>query len=127
MEKPEHKVTPQEIENRLIDFASRIIDLVEALPKNMAARHLGNQLLRSGTSPALNYGEAQSAESRNDFIHKMKICQKELRETLICIKLIARRSWFKKGKLDALLGENDELVAIFVASTRTASSKGKKE
>ncbi len=123
MEENNKKPTAQETEERLIDFASRIIDLVEALPKSQAAKHLGGQLLRSGTSPALNYGEAQGAESRDDFIHKMKICQKELRETFICLKLISRRNWFKERKLDALLAENNELVAIFVASTRTASSK----
>jgi four helix bundle protein len=123
MEENNKSVTPQEIENRLIEFASRIIDLVEALPKTQAAKHLGGQLLRSGTSPALNYGEAQSAESREDFIHKMKICQKELRETLICLKLISKKNWFKESKLSPLLAENNELVAMFVASTRTASSK----
>ena len=123
MEENNKSVTPQEIENRLIEFASRIIDMVEALPKTQAAKHLGGQLLRSGTSPALNYGEAQSAESREDFIHTMKICQKELRETLICLKLIAKRNWFKEGKLNPLLAENNELVAMFVASTRTASGK----
>jgi len=111
------------LENRLIEFASRIIDLVEALPKRPAPKHLGGQLLRSGTSPALNYGEAQSAESREDFIHKMKICQKELRETLICLKIISLRGWFRTEKLALLLVESNELVAIFVASTRTASSK----
>ncbi len=110
-------------ENRLIEFASRIMDLVEALPKTKSANHLGNQLLRSGTSPALNYGEAQSAESRDDFIHKMRICQKELRETHICLKMIARRSWFQQGKMDPLLAENNELLSIFVASAKTASSK----
>jgi four helix bundle protein len=84
---------------------------------------LGGQLLRSGTSPALNYGEAQSAESREDFIHKMKVCQKELRETLVCLKLIYLRKWFKEYKLSPLLAENRELLAIFVANTKTASSK----
>ncbi|MFN4255425.1 MAG: four helix bundle protein [Saprospiraceae bacterium] len=123
MENDKRATTPQDVENRLIDFASRIIDLVEALPKSAAAKHLGSQLLRSGTSPALNYGEAQSAESRDDFVHKMKICLKELRETLICLKLIARRSWFSEGKLSPLIAENNELVAMFVASTKTASGK----
>ena len=117
------KTTALDLEIRLIEFASRIIDLVEALPKRPTGKHLGGQLLRSGTSPALNYGEAQSAESREDFIHKMKICTKELRETLICLKIISRRTWFKFEKLTPLLMESNELVAIFVASTKTASSK----
>jgi len=117
------KMTPHEMENRLVEFASRIIDLVESLPRTPAAKHLGGQLLRSGTSPALNYGEAQSAESPDDFLHKMKVCLKELRETLICLKLIAKRSWFPTGRLTPLMSENNELVAIFVTSTKTASGK----
>lgn len=107
----------------MIDFASSIIDLVEAMPKSPAGKHLGGQILRSGTSPALNYGEAQAAESRDDFIHKMKICLKELRETLICLKLIAKRKWFNEGKMAPVLAENNELVAMFVASTKTAVNK----
>ena len=125
MEKNQKKVTPLEMEERLIEFASRIIDMVEALPKTAAAKHLGGQILRSGTSPALNYGEAQAAESREDFVHKMKVCLKELRETLICLKLITRRTWFPEGKLTSLLTENNELVSIFVASTKTATGKFK--
>lgn len=125
MEKDQKKMTPQEMEDRLIEFASRIIDMVEALPKTAAAKHLGSQILRSGTSPALNYGEAQAAESREDFIHKMKISLKELRETLVCLKIIAKRTWFSEGKLTSLLVENNELVSIFVASTKTATGKSK--
>jgi four helix bundle protein len=117
------KTTPQEVEERLIEFASRIIDLVEALPKKAAAKHLGGQILRSGTSPALNYGEAQAAESRDDFVHKMKICLKELRETLVCLKLIAKRKWFAENKLAPLIAENNELVSMFVASIKTAGNK----
>jgi len=125
MEKNQKKVTPQEVEERLIEFASRIIDMVEALPKTAAAKHLGSQILRSGTSPALNYGEAQAAESREDFVHKMKICLKELRESLVCLKLIAKRNWFSEGKLSALIAENNELVSMFVVSLKTASSQPK--
>ena len=117
------KLKTEEIENRLIEFASRIIDLVEALPKRAAAKHLGNQLRHSGTSPALNYGEAQSAESRDDFIHKIRICLKELRESYVCLRLIAKKDWFKDGKLEPLLIENNELISIFVATTKTTSSR----
>ena len=74
--------TPQILEDRLIDFAVIIVGVVEALPNSMGGNHIANQLIRSGTSPAPNYGEAQSAESRKDFIHKMKISLKELRETM---------------------------------------------
>jgi four helix bundle protein len=123
-EKTKRKMTPQELEERLIEFASRIIDLVEALPKrSAAAKHLGGQILRSGTSPALNYGEVQATESRDDFVHKMKVCLKELRETLVCLKLIKRRKWFTETKLEPLLNENNELVSIFVASLKTAIRK----
>ena len=112
-----------DINERLIDFAVSVIKVCEGINSSKAGIHLVGQLLRSGTSPSLNYGEAQSAESREDFIHKMKICQKELRETLICLKIISLRGWFRPEKLTLLLAESNELVAIFVASTRTASSK----
>ncbi len=91
------------------------------MPNTRVANHLGGQLLRSGTSPALNYGEAQSGESRNDFIHKIKIVLKELRETLICLKIIYRTGLYtSEEKLKTGLKETDELVAIFVKSTKTA-------
>ena len=116
-------MTPQELEDRLIEFASRIIDLVESLPKGTVARHLGGQIVRSGTSPALNYGEARGAESPSDFIHKLRVCLKELRETFICLKIINKRDWFPTGKLNSLMKENDELIAIFVSSIRTQSGR----
>ncbi len=117
------KYSSSDMENRLIDFASRVIDLAESLPNSPAAKHLGGQIIRSGTAPALNYGEARAAESTGDFLHKMKICLKELRETMICLLIIDRRLWFPQGKLTPLLNENNELVAIFVASTKTAQKK----
>lgn len=110
-----------DLEDRLVDFASRVIDVVESLPSNsIAAKHLGNQLVRSGTSPALNYGEAQGAESRADFVHKMKIVLKELRETKVCIKIITKRNYFSLEKLAALGQENDELIAIIFKSIATS-------
>jgi four helix bundle protein len=116
-------MTPEELENRLIDFASRIIDLVEALPKRLAANHLGGQVVRSGTSPALNYGEARGAESGADFIHKLRVCLKELRETHICLRIIEKRKWFPDERLTPLLTENNELISIFVTAIKTAGSK----
>ncbi|MBW2125944.1 MAG: four helix bundle protein [Deltaproteobacteria bacterium] len=65
-----------DLEDRLIDFAVRVIRTAESLPKTKVGRHIAGQLVRCGTSPAANYGEAQSAESRSDFIHKIKICLK---------------------------------------------------
>ena len=79
-----------DLEDRLIDFAARCIKVASALPGDKAGQHLMGQLTRSGTSPALNYGEAQGAESRKDFIHKMKIGLKELRETVVCLKNIVK-------------------------------------
>ncbi len=115
-------MTSQELENRLIEFASRIIDLAEALPKKPAAKHLGSQLLRSGTSPALNYGEARGAESSADFIHKLKVCLKELRETHICLRIIAKRNWFSETKLTSIISENNKLISIFVTSIKTSAN-----
>ncbi len=124
MEEKKDKTSAPNIEARLIDFATRILDLVEKLPeRNMVAKHLGGQLMRSGTSPALNYGEARAAESRVDFIHKMKICLKELRETHICLKIIEKRPWMGLP-LTALLDETNQLISIFVTSLKTASGKG---
>jgi four helix bundle protein len=79
-----------DLEERLLEYAARIIQLVEMLPQTRSGHHLGNQLLRSGTAPLLNHGEAQAAESRKDFIHKTSICLKELRESHRTLRLIHR-------------------------------------
>ena len=108
------------LDERLIEFASAIIDIAEALPGSVAGNHLAGQLIRSGTSPCLQYGEAQSAESRADFIHKMKISAKELRETFNCLRLIRRKKWFVEEALTACIDENNQLISIFVKSIETA-------
>lgn len=105
---------------RLIDFAVSAIDISETLPKTFAGNHIAGQLVRSGTSPALNYAEAQSAESRNDFIHKMKVSAKELRETYSCLKIIKKKNWYPGIKLLPILDENNQLISIFVKSIETA-------
>jgi four helix bundle protein len=116
-----------DLENRLIDFAVRIIRLAESLTKSKAGNHIAGQLIRCGTSPAPNYGEAQSAESRSDFIHKMKVCLKELRETRIWLLMIVRVDLMKKAsKLESLIHENDELISIFATSIKTAKQKDRK-
>ena len=116
-----------DLEERLIDFAVRIIRMAESLPETKAANHIAGQLIRCGTSPAPNYGEAQSAESRADFIHKMKVCLKELRETRVWLLMIVRAKLIKPvSKLDSFIQENNELISIFVTSIRTAK-KGKKK
>jgi four helix bundle protein len=115
-----------DLEERLINFASDSIDVAESLPKTLAGNHIASQLVRSSTSPALHYGEAQSAESRNDFIHKMKVCLKELRETFNCLRLIKTRNWYDSAKLEVLLSENNELISIFVSSLKTAQKNKNK-
>ena len=116
-----------DLEERLIDFAVRVIRTAESLPKSRVGNHIAGQLIRSGTSPAPNYGEAQSAESRSDFIHKMKLCLKELRETRIWLLMIVRANLIKPtSRIEPLLDENDQLISIFVASIKTAKQNQKK-
>ncbi|MBI3464615.1 MAG: four helix bundle protein [Planctomycetes bacterium] len=110
-----------DLEDRLINFAVRVSTVVEALPNTRAGNHVAGQLVRCGTSSPANYAEAQSAESRNDFIHKMKICLKELRETRVWLLIIQRKPLIKPPhKLGPLLTECNELIAIFVKSIATA-------
>ena len=110
-----------DLQDRFVDYAVRIIKLCEALPGTKAGRHVSSQILRSGTSPAPNYGEAQSAESRDDFVHKLKVALKELRETDIWLKLIVRAELIQPGEaLDPLLRETDELISILFKSIDTA-------
>ena len=113
-----------DLEDRLIEFGVRIIRLAEALPKTRVGNHIAGQIIRSGTSPAPNYGEAQSAESRSDFIHKMKVCLKELRETRVWLLMTAKANLVKSvSQLDPLIDENNQLVSIFVTSVKTARQK----
>ena len=107
-----------DLEERLISFSVAILDLAELLPNNTrASSHLSGQIVRSGTAPALMYGEAQSAESRKDFIHKMKMALKELRETFVSLKIIKRKKYLEgKTLLSEALQENNELISIFVCS-----------
>jgi len=115
-----------DIEERLIDFAVRIIRTAESLPKTKVGNHIAGQLIRCGTSPAPNYGEAQSAESRSDFIHKMKVSLKELPETRIRLLMIVKANLIKPAsKLEPLINENNELISIFVTSVKTAKEKNK--
>jgi four helix bundle protein len=85
----------KDIENRLIDFSVEISEWIIRLPKHPTVFHLKDQIIRSSTSAALNYGEAQSAESKRDFIHKINIVMKELRETKINLEMISRLEKFK--------------------------------
>ena len=117
-----------DLEERLLDYAANVIDLVDSLPLTRSGNHVGGQLLRSGTSPLPNHGEAQAAESRADFVHKMRICLKELRESRRWLKLICRSSRLRSPTTDeaavALTHETEDLIRIFFTSVRTANSKG---
>jgi four helix bundle protein len=115
----------KDLESRLIDFAVTILGIVEKLTDSKAGNHIGGQLIRSGTSPAPNYGEAQSAESRKDFVHKMKISLKELRETMVWLKIIDRKKLATRDDVLKAISECNELIAIFVASTKTADANEK--
>jgi len=113
-----------QLESRLIDFASRIIELAGRLPKDFRARHIANQILRSGTAGAPNYGEARGAESRADFIHKMRIVQKELNETNVWLRIILRSSLLPPELVVDIIAENKELARIASASIKTARTHG---
>src|SRR5258708_5072437 len=103
-------------EERLVDFAARIIRLAGRLTQNPQARHVASQILRSGTSAAPNYAEARGAESRADFIHKMRIVQKELNETAVWIRIINKSSLISQNLIVDILTENKELCRIATAS-----------
>jgi four helix bundle protein len=110
-----------DLEERLLEFASAVIDVSEKLPNSRAGNHIAGQFLRAGTSPYGNHGEAQAPESVEDFIHKMKICLKELRETRRWARLIERKRWLRDDpQLAFILGESEELIRIFKASIQTA-------
>jgi four helix bundle protein len=109
-----------DLEERLLEFSARIIRLVDALPNTRAANHVAGQLLRCGTSPYGNHGEVEAAESRKDFIHKLKICLKELKETRRWLWLVKKAVILPPPKLAPILHETEELIMIFFASIRTA-------
>lgn len=118
MEKQERKF---DISDRLINLAVSIIKVCESVNNSKASTHLVGQLLRSGTSPSLNYGEAQSAESRSDFIHKLKISLKELRESHNSLQIIQRAELSDNNSLiNTTIKECNELIAILVKSIETA-------
>jgi four helix bundle protein len=108
-----------ELEERLIDFAVRVIKVADALPKSPVGKHVANQLLRSGTSPAPNYAEARGAESRADFVHKLKIAVKELNESCVWLRMICRAELLKTELLHDLIDENQQLCRILNASIKT--------
>ena len=113
-----------DMEDRLLEFASRIIRLVDSLFATKAGNHVGGQILRSGTSPLSNHGEAQAAESIDDFIHKLKVCQKELVETRRWMRLIHLTPLLDKPKkIEPLMDENLQLIRIFAKSIQTSERR----
>jgi four helix bundle protein len=113
-------------EERLLEYAARIIRLAEQMTRSSAGQHVAQQILRPGTSPLPNHGDAQAAESNRDFIHKLKVCLKEVRETLRSPRLIQRVPLVKNPeRVASLLRETDELIRIFVASIKTAQKNAK--
>jgi four helix bundle protein len=113
-----------DLEDRLLRYAAEVIRLTEHLSEGKAAAHVGGQLLRSATSPLSNHAEAQAAESPQDFIHKLKISLKELRESkrwLLLIRLVPLVT--PPSAVDAVLQETEELIKIFVASIKTSEKR----
>ena len=108
------------LEDRLVQFAVDIVTLAGQLPQTPQAKHIANQILRSGTAAAPNYGEARAAESRADFVHKLKICLKELNETAIWLRIIQKSFAVYPDFVSKLIAENTELCKILVASIQTA-------
>jgi four helix bundle protein len=117
-------VTPDELADRLLDFAVRIGNVADALPDSRLGRHIASQIIRSGTSSAPNYEEGRAAESRRDFVHKLSIALKELRETRYWLRLIARSALIADSKLGEIVDESDQLCRILgqsLATTRQSS------
>ena len=112
-----------DLEDRFIDYVIAISNIVDDIDNSKLGNHISGQLIRSGSSPALNYGEAQSAESRKDFVHKLKIILKELKESRICLKVIERKPLITDiPKVVPVLKETEELIAIIYKSIETAKS-----
>jgi len=117
----------EDISDRLVDFSVRIIRLVNALPKNLVGKHVAGQLLRSGTSPGANYEEARGAESQADFIHKLRITLKELRESFYWLKVIKKAELLHLERLEDISKEASELSNIIAKSILTAKKRTKKD
>lgn len=117
-----------DLEDRLVAYTCRMIDVVEALPNTRAGNYIAGQLIKSCHSPTFNYGEAQAAESNADFVHKLKVCLKELKECRTALKVIIRKELIKPAeRLQGVFQETEELIAIIAKSIDTASKSGGKK
>jgi four helix bundle protein len=115
----------RDLDERLLKYGARIIKLVGALPRTIVGKRLGDQLLRSGTSVGANFQEACAAESRDDFIHKLQVSLKELRESLYWLRLIAKTETLPGKQLSSIIDESQQLLAILSKSVATAKGKAK--
>ena len=120
-------MTPEELSERLLEFAARIGKVVDALPDTRMGRHVAGQLVRAGASPAPNYEEGCAAESRADFVHKLSICLKELRESRCWIRMIVKAELLPQAKMAEILDECTQLCNIVGQSVVTAKSKRNQE
>ncbi len=120
-------MTPEDLSERLLDFAARIGKVINALPDTRMGRHVSGQLVRCGTSPAPNYEEGCAAESRADFVHKLSICLKELRESRLWIRLIVKGELLPEKRMADLLDESTQLCNIIAQSIVTARGKPAKK
>ena len=111
-----------DLEDRFVNYTCKMIDVVEALPKTRTGNYIAGQLIRSCHSPTFNYGEVQAAESKNDFIHKMKVVLKELKECRIALKIIRKKELIKPVKLSNVFKETEELIAIIAKGISTAKN-----
>jgi four helix bundle protein len=116
-----------DLEDRLLEFSARVIRLVDALPNTRASNHIAGQLLLCGTSPYGNHGEVKAAESRKDFVHKLRVCLKELKETRRWLRLLQKADLVSQSKMVAILCETEELIKIFFTSIRTAEKNSARD
>jgi four helix bundle protein len=117
------KEKPHQLSDRLLDFAIEVIKITDALPNTVAGRHVGGQLVRAGTSCGSNYEEACGAESRSDFVHKMSIVLKELKESRFWLRLISRMEMLPSDRIEPVLNECQQLCAIVAKSILTAKRR----
>ena len=117
----------RDLGDRLLGYGARIIRLVESLPNTVVGRRVADQLLRSGTSVGANYEEAQGAESKDDFVHKLQIALKELRESNYWLRLLVKSGKISAAQMNDLLDESNQLRAILSKSVATVKGKAREE
>ena len=111
-----------DLEDRFVDYTCDMIDVVESLPNTRAGNYIANQLIKSCHSPTFNYGEAQAAESKKDFVHKMGVILKELKECRTALKVIRKKKLIPMEVIDSVYDETEQLIAITAKSIITAKS-----